>query len=467
MIKYIYKYIFPVFIVCILLFSSCNKIENREVTLEFSVEELTFDTVFTTVGTITRNFTVYNPSKEDVLADIHLAGAPHSYFSINVDGLAGTDFKDVLIPARDSIFIHVKANLHPGNQNTPFLITDSIVFRNNGKTQDINLLAYGQDANFIVADAGSGNLRYKIIAGAHETVHWTNEKPYVVYGWAAVDSLGTLIIEPGTQVYFHNNSGIWVYSYGSIQANGTPEEPITFRGDRLEPWYDSDFAQWSRIWINEGYGENRISNVLISNAQVGIQIEPLTTYTRNKTTIENSIIKNCRFSGVIARYANLEMNNCLITNCGDYCLDLEVGTFDMKHLTIANYFSQDQRETPALFVSDSCYALYGGGETKANFYNTIIFGDISNELVERKHDYYGSSYNFYNCLIRTTESSTNFHDCLLNQNPNFVNHREYDFQLEANSPAINAGLSGIGITTDLLNNPRDGQPDIGAYERLR
>ena len=159
------------------------------------------------------------------------------------------------------------------------------------------------------------------------------------------------------------------------------------------------------------------------------------------------------------------MSNCLITNCGDYCLDLEVGTFDMKHLTIANYFSQDQRETPALFVSDSCYALYGGGETKANFYNTIIYGDNSNELVERKHDYYGSNYNFYNCLIRTTENSTNFHDCLLNQNPNFVNHREYDFQLETNSPAINAGLSGIGITTDLLNNPRDGQPDIGAYEK--
>ena len=121
MMTYIYKYILPVFIACILLCSSCNKIENREVTLEFSVEELTFDTVFTTVGTITRNFTVYNPSKEDVLADIYLAGAPHSYFSINVDGLAGTDFKDVLIPARDSIFIHVKANLHHGNQNTPFL----------------------------------------------------------------------------------------------------------------------------------------------------------------------------------------------------------------------------------------------------------------------------------------------------------------------------------------------------------
>lgn len=466
MIKYIQNYIFPVLIACVLFFTSCDKIENNEVTLQFSTEEITFDTVFTTVGTITRNFTVHNPSKEDILADIYLAGAPNSYFSINVDGLSGTDFRDVLIPARDSIFIHVKANLHPGNQNTPFLITDSIVFRHNGNVQDVNLLAYGQDANFIVADAGSGNLRYKIVAGAHETVHWTKEKPYVVYGWAAVDSLGTLIIEPGTEIYFHNNSGIWVYSYGNIQVNGTPDEPVNFRGDRLESWYDSDFAQWSRIWINEGHSENRISNARISNAQVGVQIEPLTTYTRNKTTIENSIIKNCRFSGVIARYANLEMNNCQVSNCGDYCLDLEVGTFGMKHLTIANYFTQSQRERPALFVSDTCYTLYGGYETKANFYNTIIYGDLNNELVENKHEHYGSEYNFYNCLIRTTENSDSFHDCILNQDPGFVSTQAmYDFQLNMNSPAIDAGLGGIGITTDLFGNPRDGQPDLGAYER--
>lgn len=466
MIKYIQNYIFPVLIACVLFFTSCDKIENNEVTLQFSTEEITFDTVFTTVGTITRNFTVHNPSKEDILADIYLAGAPNSYFSINVDGLSGTDFRDVLIPARDSVFIHVRANLHPGNQNTPFLITDSIVFRHNGNVQDVNLLAYGQDANFIVADAGSGNLRYKIVAGAHETVHWTKEKPYVVYGWAAVDSLGTLIIEPGTEIYFHNNSGIWVYSYGNIQVNGTPDEPVNFRGDRLESWYDSDFAQWSRIWINEGHSENRISNARISNAQVGVQIEPLTTYTRNKTTIENSIIKNCRFSGVIARYANLEMNNCQVSNCGDYCLDLEVGTFEMKHLTIANYFTQSQRERPALFVSDTCYTLYGGYETKANFYNTIIYGDLNNELVENKHEHYGSEYNFYNCLIRTTENSNSFHDCILNQDPGFVSTQAmYDFRLNINSPAIDAGLGGIGITTDLFGNPRDGQPDLGAYER--
>lgn len=456
--------LFYIFFICITIFTSCDPIEKDAITLQFSTEELTFDTVFTTITTITRNFTVYNPSKQDVVTDIMLAGAPHSYFSINVDGLSGTHFSNVIIPARDSIFVHVKANLHPNNQNTPFLITDSVIFCNKGKIQDVNLIAYGQDAHFIVANAGSGNLRYKIVAGAHETAHWTNEKPYVIYGWAAVDSLGTLIIDPGTQIYFHNNSGLWVYSYGNIQVNGTVENPVIFKGDRLEEWYESDYAQWSRIWINEGYGENRISNARISNAQVGIQIEPLTTYTQNKTVIENSIIKNCRFSGVISRFSNLDMTNCEISNCGDYLLDLEVGNYNMKHLTLANYFTQGQRDKPALFVSDSCYVLYGGYTTNANFYNTIVYGSNTDEIAINTHEQYNSNVNFYNCLLRTTKNTNYFYNCLRNQNPMFKNHLKGEYQLENNSPAIDAGIDGIGITHDLLSKPRVGMPDIGAYE---
>lgn len=39
-----------------------------------------------------------------------------------------------------------------------------------------------------------------------------------------------------------------------------------------------------------------------------------------------------------------------------------------------------------------------------------------------------------------------------------------DFGLLAGSPAINNGKTGLGITTDILGNPRDAQPDMGAIE---
>jgi hypothetical protein len=117
-----------------------------------------------------------------------------------------------------------------------------------------------------MADSWVGNIHYKIVAGAGETTVWTNDKPYVIYGWAAVDSLGKLIIEPGTRVYLHNGSGIWVYRFGNIHVNGTQEQPVLFRGDRLESWYNTDYAQWDRIWINEGSAENVIQHAIITNA---------------------------------------------------------------------------------------------------------------------------------------------------------------------------------------------------------
>ena len=207
-----YRYILFFTLISSILFSCQKKESDENSKLAFSTEQVSFDTVFTTVGSVTQNFRVYNPHNYDVKVDIVLAGGRASAVSINVDGLSGTVFTDVESPARDSIFIHVKVNVNPNDQSLPFLITDSVIFRHGKTVQDVDLLAYGQNAHFIVADAGSGSLRYKIIAHEHEVAHWTNDLPYVIYGgYAAVDSLGTLIIDPGTKVYFHSGAGLWVY----------------------------------------------------------------------------------------------------------------------------------------------------------------------------------------------------------------------------------------------------------------
>ena len=68
---------------------------------------------------------------------------------------------------------------------------------------------------------------------------FTNEKPYVIYGYAAVDNGKTLNVEAGARVHFHANSGLLVTSGGSINAQGilsTDEDlmvgEIIFEGDR-------------------------------------------------------------------------------------------------------------------------------------------------------------------------------------------------------------------------------------------
>ena len=457
-------------------FSSCNKPEyNDNAKLTFSSSEVTFDTVFSTIGSTTQRLIAYNPNNFDITTDIHLASGSNSYYSINVDGLSGIDFDDVEIKAKDSIFIHVKVTINPGNQNNPFLVTDSIIFRTGNNQQDVDLIAYGQDANFIVADSLSGSIKYKIVARAHETIRWTNEKPYVIYGWAAVDSLGKLIIDPGTKIYLHKGSGIWVYRYGNIEVNGTTEQPVLFRGDRKEAWFDTDYSQWDRIWINEGTADNIINNAIVTNSFIGIQVEALSENLGNKTIITNSIIHNTANAGILAKASNIEVTNCQISNNGSYSLQLEIGNFELKHLTIANYFSQSARENPALYISnfykesiangDGTYtSVTYVGNTTSSMVNSIITGILTNEISTGIDEAAILEWQLENCLIKTDYTSANFINCIRNSSPLFTDYSEQDFTLQSTSPAINAGKPGIGVDYDILGNPRDGNPDIGAYE---
>ena len=50
-----------------------------------------------------------------------------------------------------------------------------------------------------------------------------------------------------------------------------------------------------------------------------------------------------------------------------------------------------------------------------------------------------------------------------NLTPNFVSRFNSNYRLGTDSPFINKGTGSI-VNKDLLNRPRDAQPDLGAYE---
>ena len=441
---------------------------------------VTFDTVFTSIGSVTRYFVVHNTSKEDIKTTILLAGGKQSFYSINVNGVGGeTFFNDVEIPKKDSIFIFVKVNIDPKNQNNPFFVADSVVFRTSTHEQNVKLLAYGQDARYIIADKfiktieGEELLRYKIVAGEHETVTWTKDRPYVVYGMAAIDSLGELNIEAGTKIYFHNNSGLWVSPYATLKVKGSLDEPVLFRGDRLEAWFDKDYAQWNRIWINEGTTVE-IDNAVITHAFVGVQVEPspfgnMITIAPNVAIIENTIIKKTQHCGVLSRFLNIDMTNCVIMDNGQSSLQLEGGAYTMKHLTVANYcITQKERKAATCYVSNlvSEYEDYPW-DVKADFINCIIYGKNKTEVDVKKGQSGQLEALFQNCLIKAKDNSSYFKDCLRNEDPQFVDTLKHDFQLLPGSPAIGKGKPNIGVELDILGNPRGDKPDIGAYQKSR
>ena len=86
-----------------------NYLRDANAKLDFSVDTLLFDTVFTTIGTVTRKFKVYNKHNQDLLiSSISLAGGQSSAFRINADGRQGPSITDIQLAANDSLYIFVE-----------------------------------------------------------------------------------------------------------------------------------------------------------------------------------------------------------------------------------------------------------------------------------------------------------------------------------------------------------------------
>ena len=117
--------------------------------LEFSLDTLVFDTVFTTIGSTTEQLKIYNNHNKNILIEeVELMGGADSPFRINLDGVSGILHENISIVENDSLFMFVEVTLDINNQNAPLVIEDSIRFRTNGLDQYVNLAVWGQDAYF-------------------------------------------------------------------------------------------------------------------------------------------------------------------------------------------------------------------------------------------------------------------------------------------------------------------------------
>jgi len=458
---------------------SCKKdtiLEDQSVTLHFSQDTLMFDTVFTTIGSSTQYLIVSNPEDQKInISSIRLAGGTASNYRINVDGQSGVSFANVEIAAKDSIYIFVEVTVDPNGTNSPMIVTDSILFETNGNQQDVDLVAFGRDAYFIVGDKNFGNLKYKIVAGEHTDTTWTKAKPIVVYGYAVVDSTGSLTIEAGTEVYFHSKSGLWIYKGGKLTVNGTLAEPVSFQGDRPEAYYEDLPGQWDRIWINESDAESSINYAIIRNAFIGIQTEILQDVMGvNKLTLKNTIIENMSGAGILSRYYQIDAENMVISNCQQYCVALTMGgDYEFRHSTFGNYWSYSTRKTPSVYFNnyyeDQDKKVYPFDLTKANFINCIVYGNLSEEIVADNNSQGGQfHFLFDHALVKTEQNISdpnNWVSVIKNQDPLFEDYEKNDLHLKSTSPAAGSGKGGVIPAVDIDGNSRDAtSPDLGAYE---
>ncbi len=476
--KRFYLHFLAIVLPALLIISACDRhdkfSDDPNLKLKFSVDTVLFDTVFTTLGTATQLLTVYNTEKKWVkVSSIGLARGLASPFRLNIDGLATLLATDVEIAPKDSLFIFIRATIDPNNQSGMMIETDSILFNVNNNQQDVKLVAWGEDAYFYRNAIIKSNLTLP------------NDKPHVIYGFLAVDSLYTLTISQGARLHFHHNSFMLVYRDASLKVMGTKENPVVFQGDRTEFYYRDLPGQWGHkdagicIYFYPGSVNNEINYAIIKNGVIGIQADTVGRSPAPTLRIYNTEIRNMLGIGLLARGTYIEAGNLVVANCGTHAIALMYGgNYDFRHTTIGNFWTKTARQSPSLLINN--FYRYNNqviarNLVKAYFGNSVIYGNLNEELGFEASTLAAFNYNFDFCFLKTPQNiSANplFANCFRNVDPKFKEIKIHKLEPDTLSPLINKGSlqivlqSPFNITRDLKGVSRinDAAPDPGAYE---
>jgi hypothetical protein len=462
-------------LICGPAFLSCKKdrlFNDENAQLNFLSDTLTFDTLFVSLGSTTRSFTVRNPYNRTIeISSIFLAGGNNSSFRLNIDGDPVNSASNVQIPAKDSIYIFVEVTVDPSESELPFLIVDSVMFLTNGNQQRVILQAYGQNARFFNG-------------ATIQTQTWTNDRPYVILNSIEVEAGHTLTIQKGVTVYFGGGSGMFVNGTLKIEGGVDTADLVTFRTYRLDRQpngilYDELPGQWLGVFLLRSSTGHSINHLQMRGSQFGLNVGNTTLEGLLQVSpanapdlkITNSRIKNSSTYGLFGFLAHIDAENVLIHDAGVNAVSLSLGgQYQFRHCTffLRSSVFFDHRD-PALYLSN--YHIFDRAQPplksafKGNFTNCVIYGTLEDELLPDPISDTPFEVLFEHCAVRVKGQlpSSLFVQSLNNQDPRFIDVVRGNFQLNENSPLINQGKA-IGVLEDIRGTMRDALPDIGAYE---
>jgi hypothetical protein len=462
---------------------------NPNLRLRFSVDTLSFDTIFSTVGSATKQFMVYNPNDEALrIEKVLLANAGKSGFRINVDGRKGDIFQGVDIWKKDSLYVLVEVTVDPNGTGQPMVIEDSILFYINGIRQSILLQAYGQDVHLI-----RGGMTFT------KDTTLTADLPWLIYDSLLVAEGVTLTVEKGVTFHMHNNASMIIA--GTIKTKGTRDEPVVIRGDRLDyiqagiilP-YDRTPGQWRGIYFAASSFDNEFDHTIVRNGYSGLTFWE-STPERTKINIRHSQITNMDENLLIAINCRIEASDSEFSNAASATVALIGGSYQFTHCTLANYkkLGNSRNWNPCLILSnkmeiDNEVSLFALQE--AFFDNCIIDGSaavdttrlyggeillFTNEENEQGHDE-TFNYRFNSCFIKTARvNNSRFVNNLFGESPSYLKNGtrediyEYDFRLANESAGIGKADRTVAerFPVDRYGVNRltgETAPSIGAYE---
>jgi hypothetical protein len=454
-------------IIFILLLFSCKKesfTASSDVRLTVFTDTVHFDTVFTTTGSVTKFFKIFNNNNKGLrIGSVALKGGNASSFMINVNGTVGPSVSDFNIAANDSAYVFVTVKVNPSAANLPFVVRDSIEISYNGNQEIIQLEAYGQNAHF---------LRSHVITGNEV---WQNDLPYVILGGLEVATGGNLTIEKGCKVYAHADAAILVK--GTLSVEGVDTARVLFTGDRLDDPYKDFPAGWPGIIFTKESKDNRIDFALIKNAYQAVVVVEPSSNSNPKLLLNETIIDNAYDAGLLASNSSITARNLLISNCGTNLVLISGGKYQFTHCTVASFYNGFISHTKPVLQVQNFFQQNGinfSNNLDAVFRNCIFWGEdgvVEDEVVVGKEGNTSFSVLFDHVLWRVAKTPANatIQEAINDQSPQFetidATHNVFDFRLKEGSPAVNKGIAS-NVITDLDGKPRTvGAPDLGSYER--
>lgn len=430
--------------------------------LEFSTDTVAFDTVITMQGTATKQFLVYNRGKKQLnISSIHMAGEGRGHFYLNVDGQKGTEFHNIEVRGGDSIFVFVESYMDEVLQDEPLEVSDLIVFETNGVTQHVTVTAWAQDVIRIKGDTLWTDTRF------------TADKPYLIYDTLLVAPGVTMTLDPGTTLLFHKGAAL--RCYGTMKAQGTVDEHITFRGDRLdhvvgEIGFDIMSGQWGGVIFGPGSVNNDLAFVDMRGSEIGMHVSSESPNQRSLHLL-NCLLHNSSSSVLTTYNAWIEAEGTEFSNAANGVVNFIGGRLNLVNCTFTNYY---------LFVAPSDPIVNflkavdeGGNEVlgvPTGYVDNCILYGMAQEI--NIGDLEGTGLYLRNCLMKLDGTDDeHFINMAWEADPKYYVNRDdyiFDFRLKNESDAIargNRNYCPAHARYDRYGNDRWAREgiDIGAY----
>ena len=399
------------FIVHCTLFTACSDNDSfttsPTATLSFSTDSVLMDTIFSTVGSRTYDFWVYNRSRDGLrLSSVRLRQGNQTGFRVNVDGsyldnTLGSVVTDLEVRKGDSIRVFVELTAPENNQPEAQMIEDDLLFTlESGVQQRVALRGWSWDA-----------LLLRDVVVSHDSLI-ESSKPIVVYGGLRVDSAATLTLR-NTTLFFHDQAGIDVY--GTLLTDGA-----TLRGDRLDHMfdylpYDRVSGQWRGVTLHSSSYGNQIINTEIRNACDGLVCDSAAFLGPDvqRLYMERSIIHNCKGAGLLSYNSYVGLSRCQFTNTLGDCVAIIGGAAVIDRCTLAQFYPLSADRGAALrftnFAGDYAYpleAMQMTGCIVTGYADDVVMGETRDDDSTTLFNYH-----FENSLLRTPkveDDSVNF-----------------------------------------------------------